>query len=300
MGSQITHLPRLYVDSPSLAQKALISLTPFQSNYLNVMRVTSIKRWGQWAGHVRIFNGRNGEWIAKMIVTEASAAPQRRKRQNANTDNTILECLQQTMQQSPSQPSDEVHLHMGRLKKPRRKWVLEKATELGIASIDIIDTEFSAMTDVWEYDKHFTQVVEAAEQCERLTIPLLSTEPTTWTGLIQTIEETGSESVGIDHHWLVCRERSPEQTLPILSTLRMIDEDAAAGRNSSVHILVGPEGGWSPVELEGLTELKLAGKNVHFVSLGPLVLRAETAAISAVTATILSNDQRIERLNFSD
>lgn len=230
--------------------------------------------------------------MAKMLVDESSAAPKRRRRQNANTGTSILECIQRTKEQSPSQPSGEVHLHMGRLKKQRRKWVLEKATELGVASIDIVDTEFCAVTDVWEYDKHFTQVVEAAEQCERLTVPRLSREPTAWLDLIKMVEDLGANSVEFDHHWLVCRERSPEQTQPILSTLKKIDGRVEEAKVcSSIHILVGPEGGWSRAELEQFTQLRLEGKNVHFVSLGSLVLRAETAAISAATATILFNDQ---------
>eukprot|EP00980_Cylindrotheca_fusiformis_P010526 scaffold2331_cov126-Cylindrotheca_fusiformis.AAC.16 len=293
LASQTTHLPRLFVDSPSLMEKSVISLTPFQSNYLNVMRVANTKRWGQWAGHVRIFNGQDGEWIAKMLISEASPSPKRRQRKGANTDNTILECIQRTKEQPFSHAAGEVHLYMGRLKKQRRKWVLEKATELGMDSINVVDTEFSTVTDAWEYDKHIAQVIEAAEQCERLTLPQLSTEPTAWSSLIERIEDLGVNHANATHHWLVCRERSPDETKPILSTLGQIAKGAKEDKSrTSIHILVGPEGGWSPGELKQLMELRLGGRSIHFVSLGPFVLRAETAAVAAITATMLSKEQK--------
>lgn len=293
MADETTHLPRIFVDAPSLAENGLVSLSPFQSNYLNVMRISNTKRWGQWASHVRIFNGKNGEWLAKMAVETSSSSSSsnsnnsRRRRRSSDVDNTILECLKQTKDQ-PSQDGSAVHLHMGRLKKQRRKWVLEKVTELGISSIDMVDTEFSSVTDVYEYEKHISQVIEAAEQCERLTIPNLSQTPTAWSDLVEMMEEEDDDTEdGSRRHWLICRERSPNLTLPILSTLDRINKDSC----SNVHILVGPEGGWSPMELDEMSKLQETKQNVHFVSLGPLVLRAETAAIAAITATILSQDQ---------
>jgi 16S rRNA (uracil1498-N3)-methyltransferase len=251
------------------------------------MRLSNGKRWGEWAGYVRLFNGNNGEWLAKMVVTETSTPQKRRRRQNkSNADNTILECLQQTKLQ-PSERLSSVHLHMGRLKKQRRKWVLEKITELGISSIEVVDTEYATTTDAWEFEKHCIQVIEAAEQCERLTIPKLSQAPIAWSDLITSIKESKS-----DQHWLVCRERCPELTEPILFALREINENRKGDDlQRNIHILVGPEGGWSPGELEELSFLREAEKNLRFVSLGPLVLRAETAAISAVAATVLSGDQ---------
>ena len=284
LADETTHLPRLYVDAPSLSEKGLVTLTPFQSNYLNVMRISNTKRWGSWAGHCRIFNGKNGEWLSKIAIENSSNVSKkvrRRRQSNSDVDNTILECLQQTREQ-PAQKNPVVHLHMGRLKKQRRKWVLEKVTELGIASIDVVDTEFSSTTDIWEYDKHMTQVIEAAEQCERFTIPSLSVDTTPWSDLMNDMEREEESN----DHWLICRERSPNLTLPIMSALQKIGNDCG----SNIHILVGPEGGWSPMELEEMSKIETKS-NIHFVSLGSLVLRAETAAIAAITATLLSQDK---------
>ncbi|CAJ1938084.1 unnamed protein product [Cylindrotheca closterium] len=323
--AETSHLPRLYVESSSsssslvLSTNALISLSSYQSNYLSVMRVTNTKRWGQWAGHVRIFNGKDGEWLAKVVINNESSASssetpkkqRRRRRQGGNSAGdsaTILECVQQTIpqslpmqQQQQQQQQEEVHLHMGKLKKQRRKWVLEKTTELGIAAIDVVDMEYSEpQKEPWEYEKHLTQVIEAAEQCERLTVPTLAKTPTSWSDLMESIAKS---SVANGHHWLVCRERSRNETVPILTALKHIhdgtssmgDHDGTAQETSCIiHILVGPEGGWSPNELEDLANAKSNGNkdNLHFVSLGSLVLRAETATISAVTATMLAMDQK--------
>ncbi|KAL3941705.1 MAG: hypothetical protein SGBAC_003985 [Bacillariaceae sp.] len=306
---ETSHLPRIYVEAPSLLEKHIISLSPFQSNYLNVMRVTNPKRWGQWAGHVRIFNGKDGEWLAKVIISDASAETtppkkqRRRQKGNSGGGSTILECVQQTIPQPTVISGGYVHLHMGKLKKQRRKWVLEKTTELGIAAIDVVDMAYSENKEPWEYEKHQAQIIEAAEQCERLTVPTLVTEPTSWSDLLERISESSPGGVDdndsdVDHFWLVCRERSiNDETLPMLSALEQIHNDASNdGRKSCIHILVGPEGGWSPKELEDLTNAKESNSrnndNIHFVSLGSLVLRAETATISAVTATVLAMDQR--------
>ena len=59
------------------------------------------------------------------------------------------------------------------------------------------------------------------------------------------------------------------------------------------HIVVGPEGGWSPSEIEAFQELQKNQSNVRFVSLGPLVLRAETAAIAAISAVALATDDSL-------
>ena len=325
----VKHLPRVYIGSTTasninkkLAAESLVSLSYAQANYLNVMRLSNVKRWGQWAGHLRVFNGSDGEWLAKLVDTSSGVItntkrkrPSPRNKKNNNNQDTageetaaMVECLQRLRDQperdSNSQEQNiykSVELHMGRLKKARRRWILEKVTELGISGIHVVDTQFSVQTEPWEYDKHFLQVVEASEQCERLTIPTLSASPTPWDELIHFIT-TSSSSDGPHHQWLVCRERSPTSR-PILRVLGEIGEAVARQSNDTneqnlqiaMHLLVGPEGGWSPDELDELTEISKQQTNLHFVSLGDLVLRAETAAISAVSAVMMS----LEDLNSS-
>jgi 16S rRNA (uracil1498-N3)-methyltransferase len=159
---------------------------------------------------------------------------------------------------------------MGRLKKTRRKWILEKVTELGVDRIIAVETDFASQ-DVWEEDKHRLQVIEAAEQCERMTLPSLGEE--VWENLMNQMETSNDES------WLICRERSPD-SLPLWQALPT---------TTATNVVVGPEGGWSPAELEDL-EAHISRNNVHFVSLGSSVLRTETAAIAAISALVLAQD----------
>mmetsp|Transcript_7342 Transcript_7342/g.14419 ORF Transcript_7342/g.14419 Transcript_7342/m.14419 type:complete len:502 (+) Transcript_7342:1227-2732(+) len=333
-----------------------------------------------YTGCVRVFNGVDGEWLAKVVVAEDSGGgnknkKQRRKRggkqksnseQLSSSSGTVLECLEQLLPQertisSSSLPlplplqagttQEEVavaannnsndiaslQLYMGYLKdKQRRRWVVEKATELGADTIAILDTDFSNNNNNnnpdysgykknkefrWEEDcyKHRLHAIEAAEQCERLTVPDISSQAWSVQQIADRVLVTAAK-INLDndndentkdqhrnrqhkHVWLVCRERS-ESSPPILSALQEIsasstnansivastNTNANANANAIiVHVLVGPEGGWSPRELEIFSELE----DIQFVSLGASVLRAETAAITAVAAVQMHRETMI-------
>ena len=276
MDPAVNNLPRIYTEEP-LLQNAIVPLDANQANYLNVMRISNPKRWGDLVGRIRIFNGKDGEWLAKVVLTDMGAGSNKRRRGGGGGDNAVVECQQLLRDQPPSTltKSSAVCLYMGRMKKIRRKWVLEKVTELGVDRICAVETDFSSQ-DEWEADKHRLQVIEAAEQCERMTLPSLV--ETSWEDLLNLMKASD------DADWLICRERSP-RSLPLWQALP---------GGTATNILVGPEGGWSPAELEDLDTLT-SRKNVKFVSLGPLVLRAETAAIAAVSAVVLANDSILER-----
>jgi 16S rRNA (uracil1498-N3)-methyltransferase len=268
--SSYTRLPRVFVDgTPTLGPRALVTLSPEQSHYLtNVMRLSNPKRWGDLASHLRIFNGRDGEWLAKLVVSGSS-----KKRR----DEAVVECVTNLVPQPVT--FRNVHVWMASPKKQRLKWVLEKATELGVAGIGLVDTDFSS-SDNLDYTKSRAHVLEAAEQCERFTLPQLYEDSRSLSDLIQQWKEIpGSDS---ESAWLICRERSPA-SLPIYRAL----EKLSGIRN--IHLLIGPEGGWSNNELEQMDEM--ASDRVRSVSLGPLILRQETAAITAVAAVMLHDDQ---------
>jgi 16S rRNA (uracil1498-N3)-methyltransferase len=265
----VNNLPRIFTDN-ALSQNAIVPLDANQANYLNVMRISNPKRWGDLVGRIRIFNGKDGEWLAKVLLNDIGGGNNNKRRRGGGGDDAVVECQQLLRDQPPSKKSSSVSLYMGRLKKTRRKWVLEKVTELGVDRISAVDTDFSSQ-DEWEADKHRLQVIEASEQCERMSLPSLV--ETSWEDLLNLMKASD------DHDWLICRERSPS-SLPLWQAL-----PATAATN----ILVGPEGGWSPAEIEDFDKFT-SQKNIQFVSLGPLVLRAETAAIAAVSAVVLAND----------
>jgi 16S rRNA (uracil1498-N3)-methyltransferase len=326
----VQHLPRLYVETesestpslPGLRPKALIPLTTGQAHYLlDVMRITNTKRWRRdHAGHVRIFNGRDGEWLAKVLEPDAGGKkPNRRRRRSSSSssdddsDAVVLECIERLLPQPhDDSASPGVELYLGRLKKKQQlRWVLEKVTELGVDGITVLDTEYSmgdgsdndaanrGTGDPWDFDKHKAHVIEAAEQCERMTLPTLQPNLLAWNDLIERMQQSDAE--GTINCWLVCRERS-ETSPPILSALLDTHaryDDHFRGPRIVFHILVGPEGGWSPAEIgtfENMRTLRngvdeqLQLNQVQCVSLGPSVLRAETAAVAAVACVKMHHD----------
>ena len=130
------NLPRIYVEGGSMASTtttaalgtaSVVPLTPAQSNYLHVMRIHSPKRWGGLAGHLRIFNGRDGEWLAKVVVGSQGSSEdaeggrrntKRPRRKGPNQDVVVVECLQMLREQFPSKETGTaapglpfMHLH---------------------------------------------------------------------------------------------------------------------------------------------------------------------------------------------
>ena len=299
-------LPRLYnMESARqpLSKQTILQLTEGQSNYLQVMRLNSHKRWGKWTGHLRLFD-EDGEWLAKLVETttdqEEENNHRRRSRKNRNTHTTkaLVECIELLRSPIPSSTQQvTTHLYMGMIKKQRRKWVLEKVTELGISSISAVETEYSLAdgksksSENWDYPKHYLQLIEAAEQCERFTIPKLNEQPLSWVDLIEKIDynnNDGDESNN-DTLWLICRERQPSNTNLIKTIQKRRGNQKNDGQGTNINVLVGPEGGWSPQEIMQFETL--AEKNpvcVKLVSLGSLILRAETAAITAVATVMMS------------
>lgn len=158
-----------------------------------------------------------------------------------------------------------IHLEMAALKGDSMDWVIEKAVELGVQKLTPILTDFTvvqihrkgaeAFQDRWQ-----SIADQALKQCERLT--RLQIEPPI--DLAARLTQLHAQAV----FWM--RERSIEST----SILRAFLNSSA----SSFHLLIGPEGGFSPDEIILLER----SQNVQQISLSPLVLRAETAAISAV------------------
>jgi len=90
-----------------------------------------------------------------------------------------------------------------------------------------------------------------------------------------------------DVHLLICRERTAGCSVPVLKLLENLCNNKTF---SGVAFVVGPEGGWSPSEEALCDQYTLSSSNIHCVSLGSLVLRAETASIAAVGACALYQD----------
>lgn len=223
-------LPRLFVPD-DLNGGVHLSLDEGQSHYLlSVLR----RRAGD---RVRVFNGRDGEWIADLKV--------RGKRDVA----AVVEGL---FLSQPT-PSARVHLIFAPLRKDRMDFLIEKAVELGVGALHPVLTERTENRNP-NGVRLQRQIIEAAEQCERLDVPVLYES-------ITLPDFLGTRGAGF--LLLACIERGD---YPALST---------GHEEGDIGVLIGPEGGWTERE----RDLILRCPNVRPVSLGPRILRAETAAL---------------------
>ena len=162
-----------------------------------------------------------------------------------------------------------IHLAVGMPANDRMDWLVEKATELGVASIQPLITERSVLRLSGERaDKkqaHWQSIaVAACEQCGRNRVPV-----------VHPVTSLAS--------WLKTPPQGPTYLLSLRSgSVPLLDAARAAMReavsDAAITFLSGPEGGLSDAE-----ELAAIASGFACVSLGPRVLRAETAALAALT-----------------
>ncbi|WOI31902.1 16S rRNA (uracil(1498)-N(3))-methyltransferase [Tritonibacter scottomollicae] len=192
---------------------------------------------------VALFNGRDGEWQAE--VAEAS------KRSG------VLSCVEQS---KPLQVPPDLWLIFAPIKKARTDFIVEKAAEMGAARILPVGTEFTNSERIRQ-DRLQAHAVEAAEQCGGTYVPEVAD--------LQKLS-------GLLDHWpaerqlMFCDEAEVGQQLFL---------DVTQGEGQAWAILIGPEGGFSPAERKRLHGMAQS----HVVSLGPRILRADTAAVAAMT-----------------
>lgn len=191
---------------------------------------------------IRVFNGRDGEWQARIV-----AAGKRDGR---------LDCVDQT---APQRNPPDLWLVFAPLKKTRTDFIVEKATELGVARILPVQTEFTN-ADRIRQDRLQAHAVEAAEQCGGTFVPPVAD--------LQPLDRLLSGWIG-RRQILWCDEARAGRPAERLADLP----------RGGWAVLVGPEGGFSPAERDRLGRLDF----VHPLGLGPRILRADTAAIAALT-----------------
>jgi 16S rRNA (uracil1498-N3)-methyltransferase len=225
---------RLYVDQP-LATGQPVALNADQANYLfNVMRLTR-------GAAVALFNGRDGEWLAR--VAEAS------KRGG------ILISEHQT---APLRLPPDLWLIFAPIKKARTDFIVEKAVELGAARVMPVQTRHTNSERIRQ-DRLQAHALEAAEQCGATFVP----EVSELISLDKLLKDWPA-----DRKLLWCDEALVGQA-PALS----------GPRGSPWAILIGPEGGFSADEQTRLRALP----QIIPLALGPRILRADTAAVAALT-----------------
>jgi 16S rRNA (uracil1498-N3)-methyltransferase len=227
--------PRLFVDA-ALASGASVELTRDQSNYLgNVLRLKA-------GDGVLVFNGRDGEWLASITG---------RKRPDG------LEIESRTR---PQDRLPELAYVFAPLKHARLDYMVQKAVEMGVSSLQPVLTRFTQVTRV-NSERMRANVIEAAEQCGILCIA--------------DVAEPVSLDRFLDH-------RKPERLLVFCDEAADVTDPLSAlqGRKiaGGIDVLIGPEGGFAEEE----RSLLLRQPNILRLSLGPRILRADTAGVAAL------------------
>ncbi|GLS00471.1 ribosomal RNA small subunit methyltransferase E [Brevundimonas denitrificans] len=167
--------------------------------------------------------------------------------------------LRAAEQVRPQTLGPDVQLLISVVKKSALEFAVEKATELGVRRIRLVVTHRTQVQHV-RMDRLDAIAIEAAEQTGRMDVPMID-EP------VKLGEVLDDWEAG--RRLMFCDETGGAPAGPALQ--------AAGGDPWAV--LIGPEGGFSPEERERLRALPFATA----VSLGPRILRADTAAVSALT-----------------
>jgi 16S rRNA (uracil1498-N3)-methyltransferase len=222
--------PRLFIDLPLGPDAAPVIDGPAAHYLLNVMRLKD-------GDPLLLFDNRSGEWLG--VIADAG------KRSLS---------VQIERRTRPLEPVPDLWLCFAPVKKARLDWIIEKATELGVARLQPVITERTIVERV-KTERLEAQIIEACEQCGRTAVPAL-TEPVK---LPQLIRDWSAKRA------LLFADEEGGTPFPA------VDAPAPAA------ILTGPEGGFTAREREML----LACPAVRRVALGPRILRAETAAIVA-------------------
>ncbi|WP_417450710.1 16S rRNA (uracil(1498)-N(3))-methyltransferase [Kordiimonas sp.] len=196
---------------------------------------------------VALFNGQDGEWAAEIIDVK--------KRE------VTLKIAERTREQT-GEPN--LWLAFAPIKKARLDFMAQKATELGVNHMIPVYTR-RTIVDRVKTDRLRANATEAAEQCERLNVPT-SDEPIKLEKLLATWPD--------DRMIMFCDEDlSGDSAYTALS--RADNKESP----KPWAIIIGPEGGFDDDERRMIR----AHKNTVVVSLGPRVLRADTAAMAAIS-----------------
>jgi len=194
-------------------------------------------------GQVLLFNGQDGEWRAEVA--------------EAGKKGGTLSCAEQT---KPLMPPPDLWLLFAPIKKARTDFIVEKAAEMGAARIVPVQTEFTNAERIRQ-DRLQAHAVEAAEQCGATTVA----EVADLIPLRKLLDDWPAE-----RKLMFCDEAlsSGASGLPEVGQ-----------RGAPWAILIGPEGGFSDSERARLAALPQSVPT----ALGPRILRADTAAVAALT-----------------
>jgi len=191
---------------------------------------------------ISLFNGADGEWLARITGISKRSCS--------------LECEHKIAEQGEV---PDIWLCFAPIKKTPADYVVQKATELGVRVLQPVFTRRTIVSRV-NLERMRSNAVEAAEQSGRLSVPE-TREPVTFDKFLSSWPK--------GRRLLFCDERGDAR--PIATAL-------AAEADQPFAILTGPEGGFDPEERAALRSQSFVAP----VTLGPRILRADTAALAAL------------------
>jgi 16S rRNA (uracil1498-N3)-methyltransferase len=197
---------------------------------------------------ILVFNGRDGEWRATL--------------REINRKSVVL--IAQEFSR-PQLPAYDLHYLFAPLKQARLDYMVQKAVEMGASRLCPVVTHRTGVARV-NLERMRANAIEAAEQCGILAIPEIAP-------VIRL--DAVLASLGRDRLLVFCDEDAPVRD-PV-AALRAV----ATSPSCPLAVLIGPEGGFDPQEREALLALPQALR----LSLGPRILRADTAAVAALALT---------------
>ncbi|HJT42574.1 MAG TPA: 16S rRNA (uracil(1498)-N(3))-methyltransferase [Rhizomicrobium sp.] len=189
-----------------------------------------------------LFNGRDGEWLAEMTA--------------ASKRGVTASCLKQT---EPQSQTPDIWLTFAPVKKTPADYLVQKATELGASLLQPVFTRRTIVSRI-NQERMLANAIEAAEQSGRLNVPEIR-EAASFDTLLASWPK--------ERRLLFCDEGGDAKAMT---------QAARESRGGPTAILTGPEGGFDPAERAALRALPF----VTPVTLGPRILRADTAALAAL------------------
>jgi len=244
MTERVWTYPRILVDD-DLKNGTTIPLSKAHAHYFkNVLRK-------QDGDQIRLFNTRDGEWLAALTNLSKKSGEASLTQQTRTQDET------------PDKNS-KTSLFFAPIRKSRMDMLIEKAVELGVTDLHPILTARTQNTKL-KNERIESQIREAAEQCERLSIPTLH-------AMVNIKNLTTEQTI----HACIERDEEREEFLFIGNL-----------REQNLAFLVGPEGGFTDEEISMLCAMP----NINPISLGKRIYRAETASIVCLTHATLLNQK---------
>ena len=234
--------PRLFVEA-ALAPGETVALERNQSNYLgNALRLAA-------GDAILVFNGREGEWRAEIGG---------RKRPDS---------LTVVAQTRPQDRLPDIAYVFAPLKHARLDYMVQKAVEMGAASLQPVLTRFTQVSRV-NSERMRANVIEAAEQCGILSVADVA-EPLNFDRYL------GQRDAS---RLLVFCDEAADVADPVQALRQQQAGSGGQVACGGIDILIGPEGGFAEEE----RGILLRQQRTLRLSLGPRVLRADTAGVAAL------------------